>query len=72
MDDILSGVPPVVLTTDAPTTIGVNMFEDARARRLFIDVNNEGIKRDADGTNVTTTCPWPPHRSISRSNCPTG
>lgn len=62
MDELLAGQSPVMLTTpDAPSTMAVNVFEEAHARRLFIDVNNYNIPVDADGTNVSAelTVPTP-------------
>lgn len=55
MDDILEGQPPVVLMTDASETVDVNLFEDVRARRLFIDANNLNITLASDVVPLTPT-----------------
>lgn len=54
LDDVLAGQAPAVLTTDAPGTLGLNVYEDARARRLFIDANSVEIDLANDAAPMTS------------------
>ena len=57
MTDILAGQNPLLLTPDPsiPDTVGLTLYEDAPAKRLFIDVNNLNIDLPSD--TITATPP---------------
>ena len=50
MDQILEGQPAMLLAPegDIPATVGMNVFQDPRAKRLFVDVNNMDLDLFAD------------------------
>ena len=57
LTDIMAGQSPLVLTPDPsmPETVGLTLYEDASAKRFFIDVNNVNIDLPSD--TITATPP---------------
>lgn len=45
---LLDSVPPVITPLAVPTTVGMTLYEDRGRNRLFIDLNNMNLNREAD------------------------
>lgn len=49
------GEHPVVVSSDAPKTVGLTLYEDPDACKLMLDVNNFNVSIAADGKSATVT-----------------
>jgi hypothetical protein len=55
MDSVLSGTPTEVISTTAPATTGITLYQDEEAGKLFIDINNMNL--DTNSWQITSTGP---------------